>query len=84
MAEGGIARYIFGDAVAVILLPRRGYSRRPTPRRASSRHSPATVTHADGGVADRGPHRTNDRLQVGDQRGAITWTALEPKLAPMT
>ena len=40
--------------------------------------------HADGGVADRGPDRTNDRLQVGDQRGAITWTALEPKLAPMT
>jgi hypothetical protein len=44
MAESGIARHIFGDAVAVILLPRRDYSRRPTPRRASSRHSPATVT----------------------------------------
>jgi hypothetical protein len=45
---------------------------------------PGHRDHADGGVADRGPDRTNDRLQVGDQRGAITWTALEPKLAPMT
>jgi len=40
MAEGGIARYMFGDAVAVIVLPRRGYSRRPTPRRASTPYVP--------------------------------------------